>query len=401
VTVRGCDPTRERLSALLEGDLPGEEEEAVRAHLESCARCRAELDALRLTVAALRRLPQLPPPAAILGGVRARLAPEPWHRRLMRRAGGSWIFGVPVGAVATLLVVLGVAFLEGRLPETRRGPGAPPPPAPEPQLRGRVPAAPEIAPTAPAAGAPRATKEAAPAVSPRPLRKTDATRDAAVTAAAPAPALPAPAAPGPPALEEAQRSSGIAAATAERAPQPATAREPRPTYTAQDREGSGRSDADGGTAGGRAPAVAWNEPRGAAALKENGAVTARALGAAGALGGAAPAPAPHEVLYVWSRDGNDVEALRSLLQREGGSLVALRTLGVRAGREAILPLQQQMIPTSGDVRAAWEIRARVPQRNLDRFLDDLRRRPDYQLLQRQPAPAATGEHQDLRINLFR
>jgi anti-sigma factor RsiW len=49
---------RERLSALLDGQLSAAESVELRAHVHGCARCTDELDALRRVVAALRALPQ-------------------------------------------------------------------------------------------------------------------------------------------------------------------------------------------------------------------------------------------------------------------------------------------------------------------------------------------------------
>jgi anti-sigma factor RsiW len=49
---------RERLSALLDGQLGAAEAAALRAHVSGCARCTAELEALGRVVAALGALPQ-------------------------------------------------------------------------------------------------------------------------------------------------------------------------------------------------------------------------------------------------------------------------------------------------------------------------------------------------------
>jgi hypothetical protein len=49
---------RERLSALLDGQLSAAESAAVRVHVSGCARCTDELEALRRVVGALRALPQ-------------------------------------------------------------------------------------------------------------------------------------------------------------------------------------------------------------------------------------------------------------------------------------------------------------------------------------------------------
>jgi hypothetical protein len=154
-----CGAVREALSGYLEGDLDPRTAGEVRSHLEGCPACRSELELLRLTVGALRSLPDLPPPAGILAGVRARLRPEPWHRRLL--SGRQWLLGVPVGAVATLLVVIGVALFQARYPGIERvvtpavpgkkgaptGDEVPPPTPPVPPAVPSAPPAPKGAPT--------------------------------------------------------------------------------------------------------------------------------------------------------------------------------------------------------------------------------------------------------------
>ncbi|HEY6000458.1 MAG TPA: anti-sigma factor, partial [bacterium] len=120
---RACEEIRALLPAHLDGELDRDTAAGVGAHLEGCRACREELETLQLAVEALRRLPDLPAPASILNGVRARLRPVPWHRRLL--AGRSWLAGVPVGALATLLVVVGVALFQARYPGLRDKAGPP------------------------------------------------------------------------------------------------------------------------------------------------------------------------------------------------------------------------------------------------------------------------------------
>ena len=106
MSLRTCRDVRADLSAYLDGELNAGLTSETRVHLESCAECRFELELLRRTVSALRGLPDLPPPAAILAGVRAHMRPEPWYRRLLD--GRRWPLGVPIGALATVLVVVGI-----------------------------------------------------------------------------------------------------------------------------------------------------------------------------------------------------------------------------------------------------------------------------------------------------
>ncbi|MHB8835650.1 MAG: anti-sigma factor family protein [Candidatus Methylomirabilia bacterium] len=133
---RTCRDVRADLSAYLDGDLDSLLTGEIRAHLENCAACRLELDQLRLTVGALRGLPDLPPPAAILAGVRSRLRPEPWYRRL--RVLRQWPLGVPVGALATVLVVVGISLFQARYPDmSKTVPHGPFPQVPAPPARER------------------------------------------------------------------------------------------------------------------------------------------------------------------------------------------------------------------------------------------------------------------------
>lgn len=115
MSLRACREVRADLSAYLDGDLDAALADQTRAHLENCAGCRSELELLRRATGALRALPELPPPAGILAGVRARLQPAPWHRRLAEHR--QWRLGVPVGALATVLVIVGLSLLQTRQPE--------------------------------------------------------------------------------------------------------------------------------------------------------------------------------------------------------------------------------------------------------------------------------------------
>jgi hypothetical protein len=145
---RACDEIRALLPAQLDGDLEPGAAARVREHLEACPACREHREDLRLAVDALRRLPDLPAPASILAGVRARLRPVPWHRRLLGRR--PWLVGVPAGALATALVAVGVALFQARYPRLPQAVGeraVPPPeiardvrrPVPEPEPRPQAP----------------------------------------------------------------------------------------------------------------------------------------------------------------------------------------------------------------------------------------------------------------------
>ncbi len=70
-------------------DEPAEAAEA--AHLEMCAECRAELDALRDQTSDLGDLPDLEPPPDIWPAISARLREEGLLREPRRAAGPSWL----------------------------------------------------------------------------------------------------------------------------------------------------------------------------------------------------------------------------------------------------------------------------------------------------------------------
>jgi anti-sigma factor RsiW len=53
---------QEQFSQLIEGDLSPEQEQELRAHLDQCAACRREFDALRETLNSLSGLSRLPAP---------------------------------------------------------------------------------------------------------------------------------------------------------------------------------------------------------------------------------------------------------------------------------------------------------------------------------------------------
>lgn len=116
MTTDSCLPFREQLSAWLDGDLSPNASREICAHLETCASCTHDLELLRTAIGALRCFPVPPEPTDILAGLRKRLEPEPWYRRFLRPNGEGWVFGMPVGALATVLVIVGVAFFYAHFP---------------------------------------------------------------------------------------------------------------------------------------------------------------------------------------------------------------------------------------------------------------------------------------------
>ncbi len=95
-------------------EITPEERRKMEEHLKGCAACRQEVDALGLTIVAVRRLPQQPAPRR-LAFVSDPVFEQPWWKRMWRTAGPAWGF-------AGALAIAGAIFAHGLL--------APPPAAP-------------------------------------------------------------------------------------------------------------------------------------------------------------------------------------------------------------------------------------------------------------------------------
>src|SRR5688572_24496028 len=107
----GCREWRERIGALVLGQLPEEERFATEAHLEGCPACRAEAGALAPLAPLLRRtdpdrLAQAPEPPAGLGErIARRIAAEhrtQRHRRSRLRLGLAAATAIAVAAVVAV-----------------------------------------------------------------------------------------------------------------------------------------------------------------------------------------------------------------------------------------------------------------------------------------------------------
>ena len=105
-------PTDE-LTALLDGALPADRAEAVRAHLSGCATCRAEKARLAGAAALLAALPAPPAPSPFFAArLEARLRAEPERPRALlgRLAALRWTVIAPLSAAA---VAAGIALAVG------------------------------------------------------------------------------------------------------------------------------------------------------------------------------------------------------------------------------------------------------------------------------------------------
>jgi len=113
----------DRLSALLDGDLPPREAEALEEHLAGCPPCRGARDDLAEIRLRARALSGIHPPRALWDGIRARLGDAPLEDKVIplsaapasrgRRARVLRL-GVPQ-AVAAALVLVGGGWMSGAL----------------------------------------------------------------------------------------------------------------------------------------------------------------------------------------------------------------------------------------------------------------------------------------------
>ena len=111
-----CRVNPERLSALVDGEVSGDEREALLAHAEACERCGRELEALRTLregVAALGAPEPVSPGEweQVWSGVRERLPVglRPVPARTARRTLPIWLRVVPRPALAAAALVMALA----------------------------------------------------------------------------------------------------------------------------------------------------------------------------------------------------------------------------------------------------------------------------------------------------
>jgi hypothetical protein len=114
-----CRDFEQDLSALIDGELPGDRQAAVIAHVDACAACARRVAELQRLATGVAMLPKLPAPPGFLVEVRQRLAaPRTWRDVVLRPV---WL-KVPLEALAVgAAVALGIWWLR------------PPPAPPEPE----------------------------------------------------------------------------------------------------------------------------------------------------------------------------------------------------------------------------------------------------------------------------
>ena len=115
-----CDETRDTLSAYLDEALAPDERSLVDAHLEGCAECRRELEALRGTVALLQRVEPARAPVGFVDRAVAAARPRPWYRRAADAVLLPLSVKLPVEATAVVMVGLLAVYLFERSPELQR-----------------------------------------------------------------------------------------------------------------------------------------------------------------------------------------------------------------------------------------------------------------------------------------
>jgi hypothetical protein len=174
-----CEQAREQFSALVDETLTREERADVYAHLATCADCRRELAALERTVALVRGATPVRAPDGFVDRVVTAARPTPWSVKIARGAFSPWPVKIPLGAAAVLLVG-GLAVLLFRGLETQQRVAQPDTP---PMASDRA---------TPAAPAPPAARQAAPAEAMRVAPESPSVGIAPKLADAPGPSRTAP-----------------------------------------------------------------------------------------------------------------------------------------------------------------------------------------------------------------
>lgn len=233
-----CEDARESLSAYLDEALAPDERSLLDAHLAGCAACHRELEALRGTVAMLRRVEPARAPVGFVDRTVAAARPRPWFRRVAEAVLLPLSIKLPLEVTAVVMVGLLAVYLFERTPELQQAarevaprpePAAPAKERPA-ELADQAPPAPAPSTPAPAEAPAQAAGERDRAAAPRsqdvdpqitvppPAGAPAAPALSAPSAASPPPPLAAPPPERPPqAKREAARSENVAGADSARA----------------------------------------------------------------------------------------------------------------------------------------------------------------------------------------
>jgi hypothetical protein len=107
-----CDEARKRLSDYIDGILPPEENELVRSHLTVCPECRAALSELEKTVAHIKNLHEVEPPAWLTQKVMAKVREEAKAERgIWRKLFHPLHIKLPLEAAAAVLIAVAALYL--------------------------------------------------------------------------------------------------------------------------------------------------------------------------------------------------------------------------------------------------------------------------------------------------
>ena len=107
------EDTQANLQAYLDGQLPPVKAQAIRAHLEACEACQAELNALRQVDEALATMPVVPEPPELKARIMAQVAAPAFRLRWEDAAVSA---ALACAAAATLLVLVLVWPQDSALP---------------------------------------------------------------------------------------------------------------------------------------------------------------------------------------------------------------------------------------------------------------------------------------------
>jgi putative zinc finger protein len=343
-----CDQTRDTLSAYLDEALAPDERSLVDAHLESCAECRRDLEALRGTVSLLRRVEPARAPVGFVDRVVAAARPRPWYRRAADAVLLPLSVKLPLEAAAVVMVGLLAVYLFERSPDLQRA------------ARDVAPQQEATAPAKEKAAAERLADKAAPPPVPatpapveRPARVAGE-RDRAdaplsqeinpqITASPPAVSAPAPpAVPAPP--------PGLSTPTAA-APPPMTA--PPPEVKAQAKKEAAPAENVAGAVRSEAEGRQQTFSSGASGDSARAAPSASKLAAKRVL------PPADVVARVAVKDRDAAEReLAALIARLGGSVTQRRREDETTVVEAVIPRPRYAEFSHGVGRiGAWQVEA--------------------------------------------
>lgn len=340
-----CDETRDTLSAYLDEALAPEERSLVDAHLEGCAECRQELEALRGTVALLQRVEPARAPVGFVDRVVAAARPRPWYRRAADAVLLPLSIKLPLEATAVVMVGLLAVYLFERSPELRRAARevAPQQDAAAPAKEKAVEQLADKAAPPPVPATPAPAERPARAAGERDRADAPLLRDVAPQITASPPAASAPAAPASP--------PGLSAPPAAAPPPTAV---PPPEVKAQVKKETAPSENVAGAAA-RSEAESRQRVFSSSASGDS----ARAAPSGSKLAAKRVLPSADVVARVAVRDRDAAEReLAALIARLGGSVTQRRREDETTVVEAVIP-QPRYAEFSDSVRriGTWQVEA--------------------------------------------